>query len=165
MCKEQQSRHSTSSRVVLFYLYTLWSITHTYVIQLTPLRAFQWPITVHEEPKLPILFLTIYMYKFYRLYFPNYYPIVTHPVNFPCRRKRENVGKTHDFPQSIDKLFSREIRCSLPEARTYDLSGGRRSLRRLRQSLAYRSPEKMHTEKCNLFVKYHAHARNHPVWL
>jgi hypothetical protein len=27
---------------------------------------------------------------------------LTHPVNFPCRRKPEYPGKTHDFRQSVD---------------------------------------------------------------
>ena len=55
-------------------------INHTH-IQLTPLQAFQWP-ELHEAPKLPII-LSIYIYKFYHHYFPNYYPILTLPVNFP----------------------------------------------------------------------------------
>ena len=51
--------------------------------------------------------LTICIYKFYRHYIPNYYPILTHPVNFPCGRKPENPEKTHDFRQSVDELFPR----------------------------------------------------------
>ena len=34
--------------------------------------------------------------------------ILTHPVNFPCGRKPEYPEKTHDFRQSIDRLFSHE---------------------------------------------------------
>jgi hypothetical protein len=34
--------------------------------------------------------------------------IQTHPVNFPCGRKPEHPEKTHDFQQSVDRLFSRE---------------------------------------------------------
>ena len=34
---------------------------------------------------------------------------LTHPVNFPCGRKPEYPGKTHDFRQSVDfLLFSHE---------------------------------------------------------
>ena len=31
---------------------------------------------------------------------------LTHPVNFPCGRKPEHPEKTHDFRQSVDRLFS-----------------------------------------------------------
>jgi hypothetical protein len=31
--------------------------------------------------------------------------ILTHPVNFPCGRKPEHPEKTHDFRQSVDRLF------------------------------------------------------------
>ena len=79
----------------------------TSVIQLTPLPAFSGRLL--EEPKLHLLSLTIYIYKFYRHYFPNYYPILTHPVNFPCGRKSENPEKTHDFRQSVDELLPRAI--------------------------------------------------------
>ena len=34
--------------------------------------------------------------------------ILTHPVNFPCGRKPERPEKTHDFRQSVDRLFSHE---------------------------------------------------------
>jgi hypothetical protein len=34
--------------------------------------------------------------------------ILTHPVNFPCGRKPEHLEKTHDFRQSVDRLFSHE---------------------------------------------------------
>jgi hypothetical protein len=34
--------------------------------------------------------------------------ILTHPVSFPCGRKPEHLEKTHDFRQSVDRLFSRE---------------------------------------------------------
>jgi hypothetical protein len=34
--------------------------------------------------------------------------ILTHPVNFPCGRKPEHPEKTHDFRQSVDRLFSHE---------------------------------------------------------
>jgi hypothetical protein len=34
--------------------------------------------------------------------------IPTHPVNFPCGRKPERPEKTHDFRQSVDRLFSHE---------------------------------------------------------
>jgi hypothetical protein len=30
---------------------------------------------------------------------------LTHPVNFPCGRKPEYPGKTHDFRQSVDFLL------------------------------------------------------------
>ena len=50
---------------------------------------------------------------FNRHYFPNNYSILTHPVNFPCVRKPENPEKTHDFRQSVEELFSREVRCSI----------------------------------------------------
>ena len=43
----------------------------------------------------------------YIVTYPNYYSILTHPVNFPC------VEKTHDFRQSVDELFPRAIRCSI----------------------------------------------------
>ena len=62
---------------------------------------------------LPIYMYILYIYKFYRHYFPNYYPILTHPVNSPCGRKSENLEKTHDFRQSVDELFPRAIRCSI----------------------------------------------------
>jgi hypothetical protein len=31
-------------------------------------------------------------------------PILTHSVNFPCKRKPEHPEKTHDFRQSVDGL-------------------------------------------------------------
>jgi hypothetical protein len=34
--------------------------------------------------------------------------IPTHPVNIPCWRKPEYPEKTHDFRQSVDRLFSHE---------------------------------------------------------
>jgi hypothetical protein len=34
--------------------------------------------------------------------------ILTHPVNFSCGRKPERPEKTHDFRQSVDRLFSHE---------------------------------------------------------
>jgi hypothetical protein len=34
--------------------------------------------------------------------------LLTQPVNFPCGRKLEGAEKTHDFRQSVDKLFSHE---------------------------------------------------------
>jgi hypothetical protein len=34
--------------------------------------------------------------------------ILTHPVNFPYGRKPEHLEKTHDFRQSVDRLFSHE---------------------------------------------------------
>jgi hypothetical protein len=34
--------------------------------------------------------------------------ILAHPVNFPCGRKPEHQDKTHDFRQSVDRLFSHE---------------------------------------------------------
>ena len=34
--------------------------------------------------------------------------IPTHPVNIPCGRKPEHPEKTHDFRQSVDRLFSHE---------------------------------------------------------
>ena len=68
------------------------------VIHLTALTDFS---VADYMKNLSYLFsLTIYIYKFYRHYFPNYYPILTHPVNFPCGRKPENEEKTHDFWQS-----------------------------------------------------------------
>ena len=33
---------------------------------------------------------------------------LTHPVDFPCGRKPERLEKTHDFLQSVDRLFSHE---------------------------------------------------------
>ena len=72
-----------------------------------------------------LLSLTIYIYTFCRHYLLNYYPILTHPVNFPCGRKPENPEKTHDFRQSVDELFPRAIRCSIQGLNLqYDLSGG-----------------------------------------
>jgi hypothetical protein len=32
--------------------------------------------------------------------------LLTDPVNFPCGRKPEHPEKTHDFRQSVDRLFS-----------------------------------------------------------
>ena len=63
--------------------------TYTYIIQLTPLGAFQRPITSST--------LANYMYSFPH-YFPNIY---FHPE------------KTHDFRQSVDELFPRAIRYSI----------------------------------------------------
>ena len=34
--------------------------------------------------------------------------ILTHPANLPCGRKPERPEKTHDFRQSVDRLFSHE---------------------------------------------------------
>ena len=65
-------------------LKTLEAYIHTDVIQLTPLRAFQWPIT-----------------------WSTYYPILTHPVNFPCGRKPEKPEKTHGS-------FGRVLKNSIP---------------------------------------------------
>ena len=33
---------------------------------------------------------------------------LTHPVNLPCGKKLEYPEKTHDFRQSVDRLFSHE---------------------------------------------------------
>ena len=65
---------------------------------------------LHEEPKLPIILNYLYLQIWSSLLF-NYYPILTHPVNFPCWRKLENPEKTHDFRQGFDELFPRAIRC------------------------------------------------------
>ena len=35
--------------------------------------------------------------------------ILTHPANFPCGRKPEHPEKTHEFRQSVDRLFSHEF--------------------------------------------------------
>ena len=64
---------------------------------------------------LPIYMYILYIYKFYRHYFPNYYPILTHPVNFPCGKKLENPEKTHNFRQcwqtlpTWDQMFNTRI--------------------------------------------------------
>jgi hypothetical protein len=34
--------------------------------------------------------------------------IIIHPVNVSCGRKLEDPEKTHDFQQSVDRLFSHE---------------------------------------------------------
>jgi hypothetical protein len=47
---------------------------------------------------------------------------LTHPVNFPCGRKPEYPGKTHDFRQSVDFYSSHEdwVRVAL---RKFSLKG------------------------------------------
>jgi hypothetical protein len=35
--------------------------------------------------------------------------ILIHPANFPCGRKPEQPEKTHEFRQSVDRLFSHEF--------------------------------------------------------
>ena len=83
-----------------------------------------------------LLSLTVSIDKFHRHYFPNYYPHSNPPCqlslwektgelgeNRKTRREAENSEKTHNFRQSANELFPREIRCLL-QTRTYDLSGG-----------------------------------------
>jgi hypothetical protein len=43
---------------------------------------------------------------------------LTHPVNFPCGRKPEYPGKTHDFRQSVD-FYSFHMRTGLVALRKY----------------------------------------------
>jgi hypothetical protein len=57
--------------------------------------------------------------------------ILTHPVNFPCGKKPERPEKTHEFRQSVDRLFSHESvkgACSddcVTEVPCVSLQGGR----------------------------------------
>jgi hypothetical protein len=65
-----------------FWLIGEWSITYT------------WPRLFDLYNICDITFLTMF--------------ILTHPVNFPCERKPEHPEKTHDFRQSVNRLFSHE---------------------------------------------------------
>ena len=59
---------------------------------------------------LPTILNYLYL-QFFLVIFLTINP--THPVNFPCGRKPENLEKTHDFRQSVDELLPRAIRCSI----------------------------------------------------
>ena len=95
----------------------------------------------HEEPKLPIILNFLYFTNFIVIY-----PILTHPVNFPSGRKSENPEKTHDFRQSVDELFPREIRCSIQGSNlTTSMVGGGR--------LDDRATE-VPSNKANVYLRY-----------
>ena len=103
---------------------------HTYCMLFSSLPYWLFSGRLHEVPQLPIILYYLYLQILSSLLLPhNYYPIITHPVNFPCGRKLENPDKTLDFRQSVDELFPREIRCSTQGLNLRLLSGGRRSLR------------------------------------
>jgi hypothetical protein len=51
---------------------------------------------------------TIYLYNHCDITFLTMFVLVDHPVNFPCRRKPVHPEKTHDFRQSVDRLFLHE---------------------------------------------------------
>ena len=84
---------------------------------------------IQPIPNLPIILNYLYL-QFFLIIFLTINPI-THSINFPCGRKPENPDKTHDFRQSVNKLFSRAIRCSIYSDRTRDLSGERTPLGQL----------------------------------
>ena len=73
---------------------------------LIPIGVLQWPVTSSIPNKLPIILNYLYFFLF----------ILTHPVNFTCGRKPENLEKNHDFRQSVDEFFPREIRCSIQDS-------------------------------------------------
>ena len=61
--------------------------------------------TLHQVLRLPNYIL--YFYNNCDITFLTVF-ILTHPVNFPCGRKPGHPEKTHDFRQSVDRLFSHE---------------------------------------------------------
>jgi hypothetical protein len=83
----------------------------------TPEHHFQTPELPLQMPELPLqmpelpfqIFFIFYLALPTRAGSPQQHmPItvgpfyLTHPVNFPCGRKPEYPGKTHDFRQSVD---------------------------------------------------------------
>ena len=81
---------------------------HTYCMLFSSLPYWLFSGRLHEVPQLPIILYYLYLQILSSLLLPhNYYPIITHPVNFPCGRKLENPEKTYDFP-------ARAIRCLIP---------------------------------------------------
>jgi hypothetical protein len=90
----------------------------TIVVFTLPALAWLWP-TVWQCKQTLFIYLFIYLALPTRAGSPQQHimPItvgpfffyLTHPVNFPCGRKPEYPGKTHDFRQSVDfLLFSHE---------------------------------------------------------
>ena len=128
----------------------------TYIIQLTPLGAFQWPITSSVMltflPKL-VIFTTIEVFTSLAVF------ILTHPVNFPvggnrsARRKPTTFGRvlTSSFHMS-EALGSSNIEKVLSENRTRSLRGERRALLPLRhRSPLDRGSERLLEHLMNLF--------------
>ena len=64
----------------------------------------------HQYCNNLIVFLPCRLYYLYNNYDINFLTvfILTHLVNFPYARKAEHREKTHDFRQSVDRLFSHE---------------------------------------------------------
>ena len=73
-------------------------VPYTYIIQLTPLGAFQ--CRLHQVPKLPIILNYLYLQIFSLLFFK--LSILTHPDNFPCGRTWKTPITT-ELPQAPSK--------------------------------------------------------------
>ena len=84
--------------------------------------------TLHQVLRLPnyILSLDFYFYNNCDITFLTVFILtdLTDPVNFPCGRKPERPEKTHDFRQSVDRLFSHE---SVARDQTHELRGAKRA--------------------------------------
>ena len=85
-------------------------ITYTLLLP----QTFQWQITLSNYPNymyINVLYINIYIYIYIYIYTTDFLIIfLTINPNPLCGR---NPEKTHDFRQSVDKLFPRAIRCSI----------------------------------------------------
>jgi hypothetical protein len=107
-----------------------------------------------------VLYAYLITYLAYRLFYLNNNCditfltvfILTYPVNFLCGRKLERPEKTHDFRQSVDRLFSHESIVGI-EPTISEEKGALFDDRAIESEAPLMNPFKTDTESLNINVR------------